>query len=280
MIMISTYGLVLVKSASRAGGNFFESQLISVSIGLAIAFMLQFVDYKNLSRSWILISTFSAGIIIYTLIFGSRIKGLAGVDAKAWIKLPGGFSFQPSELSKIGFLFTFAKHLEILKKKGEINDFKPLLTFGFHAMIPVILTHLQGDDGAAIIFICIAVFELFIAGLDAKFFLWGLAIFMAMIPIMWNFALAPYQKNRILNMMNPEADPYGMGFQQIQGKISIGSGGFLGNGIFNGCRVEHGDVPVQESDFISIYVYSISTYMLCNSSSFSRNNICTSNSIQ
>lgn len=250
IFMISLYGFLLVSSATRTGSRFFESQIISVLIGIPLAFISQFIDYRNLSRYWILISVFCAGLMIYTLIFGSRVKGLAGVDAKAWIVLPGGFNFQSSELAKIGFLFSFAKHLEILKKNNNINNIKSLIFFGIHAIIPIILTHLQGDDGAAIIFICIILCQLFIAGLDAKFFLIGLALFAASMPVIWNFFLAPYQKNRILSMMNPESDPYGMGFQQLQGKISIGSGGFLGSGLFKGIRVEQGDVPVQASDFI------------------------------
>ena len=248
--MISVYSLLLVKSASRAGGSFFIPQLISVIIGLIGAFFVQFLDYKEVSRFWFPIFLFCTGIMIYTLIFGSRIQGLAGVDAKAWIKVPGGLTFQPSEFAKIGFLFTFAKHLESLKKDGKINDIRPLSLFAAHVAIPIILSHLQGDDGAAVIFICIAIFELFIAGLDAKFFLLGMALFAILVPIFWNFMLAPYQKNRILNMMNPDADPYGLGFQQLQAKISIGSGGFLGSGIFEGKRVERGYVPVQRSDFI------------------------------
>ena len=250
IVMISLYGLLLVKSASRAGGHFFESQLLSVFIGSSLAFLIQFFDYKNLSRFWIPISIFCSGIMIYTLFFGSKIKGNGGVDARAWLSLPGGFCFQPSELAKIGFIFSFAKHLEILKNNNRLNNIKSLLLFGLHASIPIILTHLQGDDGAAIIFICIAIFELFIAGLDAKFFLLGIAAFAISIPLIWNFLLLPYQKNRILNMMNPEADPYGIGFQQLQGKISIGSGGFLGSGIFKGTRVENAYVPVQHNDFI------------------------------
>ena len=247
---MSSYGLILIKSASRAGGQFFLSHLICALFGLCISLIIQFIDYRELSRFWIHISLFCTLIIIYTLIFGSSVQGASGVNAKAWIRMPGGFTFQPSELSKIGFIFTFAKHLEILKRRKQINDFKYLLIFVIHMMIPVVLTHLQGDDGAAVIFICIALFEMFIAGVDARYFMFGIAIIALMVPLIWNFGLAPYQKNRILNMFSPDADPYGIGFQRIQAKISIGSGGFLGNGIFKGRRVSDGIVPVQESDFI------------------------------
>ncbi|MCL2310995.1 MAG: FtsW/RodA/SpoVE family cell cycle protein [Firmicutes bacterium] len=250
VIVISIYGLVLVRSASRAGGYFFASQFVSVVIGLCFAFLFQFFCYQELSRMWIWIGIFCATIMVYTLIFGSTVRGLYGVNAKAWIKLPGGISFQPSELAKIGFLFTLAKHLEVLKTNGSLKNLKSLALLATHISIPIVLTHLQGDDGAAIVFLCIAIFEIFIAGLDVKFFLWGTACFTMLIPIIWNFWLAPYQKNRILNQVNPEADPFGMGFQQIQGKLSIGSGGFLGNGLFCGRRVSDGRVPIQESDFI------------------------------
>ena len=249
-IFMSLYGLVLIKSASRAGGQFFLTHAVCIIFGISASLIVQFIDYRKLSKLWILISMFCTLIIILTLIFGSSVQGASGVDAKAWIKVPGGFTFQPSELAKIGFLFSFAKHLEILKEKRKINDFKSLLLFALHVMIPVFLIHLQKDDGTALIFIFIAIFEMFIAGVDAKFFLISLAIFALLIPVIWNFMLLPYQKNRILSSLDPNSDPYGVGFQRIQSKISIGSGGFLGNGIFQGRRVADGIVPIQESDFI------------------------------
>ena len=71
-----------------------------------------------------------------------------------------------------------------------------------------------------------------------------------MVPILWKFVLADYQRNRILTQLNPEGDPLNMGYQQIQGKLSIGSGGLFGVGLFRGPRVAKGVVPIQESDFI------------------------------
>ena len=83
---------------------------------------------------------------------GVTIEGASGVNAKAWIKLPGGITFQPSELVKIGFIITFARHLAKLKKSQNIKDFKSIMFLALHALVPVVLTHMQGDDGAAIIF--------------------------------------------------------------------------------------------------------------------------------
>ena len=117
-------------------------------------------------------------------------------------------------------------------------------------MIPVVLTHLQGDDGAAIIFLCIAAVMAFMAGVKFRYFLYAITFAALMMPLAWNFLLADYQKQRILSQMNPEADPLNMGYQQIQGKLSIGSGGIFGTGLFKGPRVANNVVPIQESDFI------------------------------
>jgi rod shape determining protein RodA len=220
-----------------------------VLIGVCLAFFIQKIDYRELAKKWIYIGIFCILLMLFTIFFGTNITGISGVNARAWIKI-AGISFQSSELAKIGFILTFAKHLEILKKKNKINNFKSLVFLVLHVFLPVILSRLQGDDGAAIIFISIALCEAFMAGIDAKFFLWGITLFVLSVPLLWNFALAPYQKNRILNQFNPESDPLGIGFQQIQSKLSIGSGGLFGKGIFCGRRVTDGAVPVQESDFI------------------------------
>jgi rod shape determining protein RodA len=244
------YGVALVGSASRAGGSFFKTHFTAVLIGIFLAFLTQFINYRKLANCWILIGVVCVALIVYTLFFGVSVVGLSGVNARAWIKLPGGLSFQPSEIVKIGFIITFAKHLSIIKKNQKLNDFKSLFILMLHGLLPALLTHLQGDDGAALIFIFIAIFEAFIFGIEIKFFLILIAIFALSVPFIWNFILAPYQKSRIINQFNPEGDPLGAGFQQIQSKLSIGSGGLFGKGLFCGNRVNDGIVPIQESDFI------------------------------
>ena len=189
-------------------------------------------------------------LIICTLIFGTSVTGNSGIDAKAWLKLPGGISFQPSELAKIGFMITFSKHLSVLKEKNELTSFFNVALLGVHALVPIALTHLQGDDGAAIIFFFMFLFMAFAAGVQLRYFFAVFAAIILMIPILWNYVFAEYQKQRIINQINPEADPLNTGFQQIQGKISIGSGKIFGQGLFNGPRVGSNSVPIQESDFI------------------------------
>lgn len=250
VIIISSYSLLLIKSVSREGTNFFVLQFIAVAVGLLCAVALQSVNYRALAEKHKIIFVFCVLFIIYTLIFGIAVEGSSGINARAWIKLPGGITFQPSELVKIGFIVTFSKHISDLKSKGKLNEFKSIVLICIHALTPVVLTHLQGDDGAAIIFLCIAIFIAFIAEVKVRYFVTVIVLGIALVPLAWNYVLADYQKQRLINQINPEMDPLNMGYQQIQGKLSIGAGGIFGSGLFKGERVANGVVPIQESDFI------------------------------
>ncbi len=254
VILISVYSLLLVGSVSREGFNYFTVQSISICIGLFGALWLQLLDYQLIAKYSKWIAVVSILLIVYTLFAGVAVEGSSGVNAKAWIKLPGGITFQPSELVKIGFIITFSKHLSKLDlpklKLNNADDLKLISLVALHVLVPVILTHLQGDDGAAIIFLFIALTMVFMAGLKIRYFIYMIIMGALLAPLVWNFILADYQKQRILTQINPEADPLNMGYQQIQGKLSIGSGGIFGVGLFKGPRVENNTVPIQESDFI------------------------------
>lgn len=253
-LLVSVYSLLLVASVSREGFNYFTVQAISVGIGLFGALFLQIVDYRLLVKHSKIIAIVGVLLIVYTLFAGVAVEGSSGVNARAWIKLPGGITFQPSELVKIGFIITLARHASVIPldklKISNADDMKKLLLLGLHILVPVILTHFQGDDGAAIIFLCMALTVLFMGGLKIRYFLILGVMGTLVAPLFWKFILADYQKQRLLTQINPEADPLNMGYQQIQGKLSIGSGGIFGAGLFNGPRVANNVVPIQESDFI------------------------------
>ena len=249
-IIISVYCLLLLASVSRTGSNYFLTQLVAIILGYIGAVALTVVNYKSIAKAWIWIGAFCVLFIIYTLIFGITVEGSSGVNAKAWIMLPGGITFQPSELVKIGFIITFSKHLSMLKEKGLLKNFFQVALLGVHALVPIALTHLQGDDGAAIIFFFMFITMTFAAGVQIRYFIGLFIALIVAIPFAWKYVLADYQKQRLINQFNPESDPLNMGYQQIQGKISIGSGGLFGNGLFRGTRVAYNVVPIQESDFI------------------------------
>lgn len=250
-VSTSIFSLLLLLSVSRTSNfGYFRTQLIAIIIGYIGALIITKSDYRIIAKHYVIVAVVCVLLIICTLIFGTSVTGNSGIDAKAWLKLPGGISFQPSELAKIGFMITFSKHLSVLKEKNELTSFFNVALLGVHALVPIALTHLQGDDGAAIIFFFMFLFMAFAAGVQLRYFFAVFAAIILMIPILWNYVFAEYQKQRIINQINPEADPLNTGFQQIQGKISIGSGKIFGQGLFNGPRVGSNSVPIQESDFI------------------------------
>lgn len=248
---ISALSLIFLLSVSRTSSfSYFKTQLIAIILGYLAAFIITKSDYRIIAKHYPIVAAVCILLIIFTLIFGTAVTGNSGIDARAWIKLPGGISFQPSELAKIGFIIAFSKHLSVLKEKNELKSLLNVSLLGAHALVPIALTHLQGDDGAAIIFFCMFLSMAFAAGVQLRYFLAGFVAIILSIPILWNYIFADYQKQRIINQINPEADPLNTGFQQIQGKISIGSGKIWGQGLFNGPRVGSNSVPIQESDFI------------------------------
>lgn len=249
-ISIATYGLALVASISREGFNYLLVQSLSIFLGLFGALILQTINYKFISKASLWLGIFGILLMVYTIFMGVAIEGASGVNAKAWIKLPMGITFQPSELVKIVFIVTFSSHAANVAQNNSFDDKKSIALLILHAGAPVVLSHLQGDDGAAIIFLCIAITIAFISGMPLKYFLYAILMGLVLMPVFWNFVLADYQKKRILSQLNPENDPLNMGYQQIQGKLSIGSGGLYGTGLFKGPRVANNVVPIQESDFI------------------------------
>jgi rod shape determining protein RodA len=254
MFAISFYSLLLLKTVPNPEGksvSYFTTQLVAIIVGYIGALLLTAIDYREISNFWYVIAGFCLFLIIYTLLFGKEIVNTGGVHAKAWIKLPGGLTFQPSELVKIGFMVTFSKHLDALNERGLLKSPLHVVLLAFHALIPIALVHLQGDDGAGVIFFCMFLAMAFGAGIQLRYFAVLFAFAAAAVPLAWKYdILSEYQKERILVTYNLESDKLNYGFHQIQGRMSIGSGGLWGRGLFVSPRVNKGSVPLQQSDFI------------------------------
>ena len=254
MFLISAYSLLLLKTVPNPENktfSYFTTQLIAIIGGYIGAILLTVIDYREISNFWYVVAGFCLFLIFYTLLFGKAIVNTGGINAKAWIKLPGGLTFQPSELVKIGFIITFSKHLDELKKRDLLKNPIHIILLAFHALIPIGLVHLQGDDGAGVIFFCMFIAMAFGAGIQLRYFAALFAVVAAAIPAAWKYGiLSEYQKKRILVTYNLESDKLNYGLQQIQGRLSIGSGGLWGRGLFVSPRVNKGSVPVQQQDFI------------------------------
>lgn len=249
-LCISAYSLLLLKSLPSK--SFFMTMTVAILIGYAGAIIISLIDYHDLAAIWYIIAALCVVLMLYTLKFGGAVTNTGGVNAKAWIKL-GSTSFQPSELVKIGFMVTFAKHLSVLKERELLKSPLQILLLAVHALIPMALTHLQGDDGAGMIFFIMFLAMSFGAGIQLRYFFAMFAVIGAALPLAWKFVLEDYQKQRMLGAYQLDSTDDSLKdiiWQQRQARISIGSGGLWGRGLNNAPRVKNGMVPEKESDMI------------------------------
>lgn len=243
------YSLLLISSMQRAGDyNFLKTQSLGVIIGFASILLLSFINYKYFLKFWWIFAIIS--FLLAGLVFVMGIQ-VAGTDDVGWIRLPGGITFQPSEFIKICFIVTFTKHLSLLNENNKIKSLFGVVTLLIHLAIPVIIIHIQGDDGAVLIFGIIALVMMFLAGVQGRYFAILFGSIAVMLPLVWNFFLNNEHRNRILALLDLDGNALSnYGWQQYQGKVSIASGGLTGYGLYNGGRTGLGIVPEQENDFI------------------------------
>lgn len=243
------YSMLLICSMQRSGSyNYIKTQAIAVAIGLLCAIIISIADYRYIINKWYFAAVL--GIILASLVFIFGIQ-VSGTDDTAWISLPGGITVQPSEIIKVCFIITFSKHLSYLKEKNLLHSFFGVVSLVIHALIPMSIIHLQGDDGTVLIFGMMFIVMTFMAGVQIRYFLGLLIGLVVSIPLAWNFFLNDDQRNRFLALFDLDGNALtNFGWQQYQGKVSVASGKIFGEGLFNGPRVEYGIVPEQENDFI------------------------------
>lgn len=247
-----TYSLLLLRSVSQATPvDYFQAQLLPIILGSLGAVIISTMDYADISNFWYLIGGFSIFLMLYTYLFGVRIQGAGGVDARAWISI-GGRTFQTSELVKIAFMVTYAKHLDVVKSHGHLEEPAHIVLLAFHALIPMLLCELQGDTGATIIFFAMFICMSLAAGIQLRYFGILAGICLVALPVLWRYFMADYQKQRFVAVFNLDDPDVRMndGYQQYEGRISIGSGKLWGQGLGQGSRVSSNVVTFQQSDFI------------------------------
>lgn len=246
------FGMLMIYSATGSTSSegeqfsFMIKQIISFVIGLIFIILILIFDYNYIGKFYWYFYGISIVILIVVKFFGTEING-----AKSWMQF-GTFTFQPSEFSKILIILFLAKVLSDLKEQGhELINYPVYLAKVIGLLsVPLILILLQPDFGTAMVLLFIIAVMLFAAKLSYKYFLGaGLAV-LATAPIAWFFILKEYQKDRIRVFLNPETDPLNKGFQVIQSKMAIGSGGLYGKGIFQGIQTQMGLLPFKETDFI------------------------------
>ncbi|MDC1095884.1 rod shape-determining protein RodA [Pelagibacteraceae bacterium] len=197
-------------------------------------------------RFWFKIS-FWMYLFFFILLLCVKYFGLTSSGSQRWLNFYF-MNLQPSELMKIGLLLFLSKYYHQIPSK-DVNSIKFLFIPIVSLAAPIFLVVSQPDLGTSILIAAGGVVVAWLAGVRVKFFAYLSLLLIALLPIAISF-LKPYQKSRILTFLNPDRDPLGAGYQIIQSKIAIGSGGFFGKGFLNGSQSYLDFLPEKHTDFI------------------------------
>ena len=181
-------------------------------------------------------------LLIYVSFFGIKSSG-----SRRWMDLYL-FNLQPSELMKIAIILCLAKYYHRVKIEN-VNSLTSLITVLTIILVPIFMVLSQPDLGTSILIASSALIILWLGGVKIKYFIYSFIVFLISLPFIISF-LKPYQKLRILTFMDPDRDPLGAGYQIIQSKIAIGSGGLDGKGFLKGTQSYLDFLPEKHTDFI------------------------------
>lgn len=245
VVAASVFGIVMVSSAAPSPVKHTAVQTVAFFLGVGAIALLMILDYEHLATLSAYLYGISTVLLILVLIPGI---GVYENGARSWFRFGSLIGVQPAEFVKLAFIITFAKHL------SEVDDLidrpRNVLLLILHMGFLIGLILLQPDFGTAVVFGFIAIAMLFAAKISWKYIASGLGGIAIAAPIAWFFVFEPYQKERLINLFNPENDPSGTGYQVAQSKIAIGSGKFLGTGLYEGGSQYNNFLPERHTDFI------------------------------
>ena len=243
-LLLCALGVLQIYSATH-GTEFRDAwwkQIVWVGAGAGILFLVAGVDYHHLLDRVPWLYGLSLGTLVTVLVVGDRIFG-----SKRWITLFDGFRIQVSEPVKVVIILLVAQYLAGVKSdRLQVGDFLKLCGL---VAVPALLVMQQPDLGTSLTYGVILLAGVFLAGLPARHWL---AIALAgaiLLPVGWSL-LKDYQKARIYTFVNPNRDPLGAGYQVIQSKIAVGSGGLWGKGVTQGSQTQLRFLPVPHTDFL------------------------------
>jgi len=246
VVVISLVGILNIYSATTpyrvVGEPFFVKQFYWLCFGMFISLAVCSIDYHLLEDFSYWLYGFVVFLLLLVLVFGRTSMG-----ATRWLKL-GFFSMQPSEPMKIVIIITLAHFFNKFHPDNGITVRDLLFPLGILA-VPALLIMKQPDLGTAILVIMVAASMMFYVGLRWSTIVTFVLVTIPVAWLGWAKLLRPYQKNRILDFINPERSRLGSGYHIIQSKIAVGSGGLLGKGFIRGTQSQLRFLPEQHTDF-------------------------------
>ena len=246
IIIVAIIGSMSVFSIySTESGNFSfytKNHLTRFLVFFSMFLVLSFVRVSFWYRQAYIFYILGILLLLLVIFFGISASG-----SKRWISL-FIMNLQPSELMKIAIIVCFARYYHRIQS-SDIQSYKYLLQPIILLLIPCYLVITQPDLGTAILIAGSGLAIIWLAGLNLKYFIYSGLILLVSLPFVISI-LKPYQKSRILTFFNPDRDPLGAGYQIIQSKIAIGSGGLLGKGFLQGTQSYLEFLPEKHTDFI------------------------------
>ena len=242
LLLLAAGSLFILYSASGKSVDLVTKQASSFAIGLVGMLIIAQFDPRFMAR-WVPLA-YLAGV---GLLIAVDVMGHNAMGATRWINIPGVIRFQPSEFMKIIMPATIAWYLS---KRSLPPRLKHICISMLLIGVPFVLILLQPDLGTSLLIITSGVFVLFTAGLQWRWIGGAVAALVPVAVAMWLFVLREYQKQRVLTFLNPESDPLGSGWNIIQSKAAIGSGGVLGKGWLLGTQSHLDFLPESHTDFI------------------------------
>jgi len=212
-----------------------------------IFFFTMFICFSFVRINFWIKFTYIFYIIVLFLLVGVDFFGVTASGSKRWINL-FAFNLQPSELMKISLICFLARYYSKIPYH-DIENIKHLIIPIFALFVPIALVASQPDLGTALLIAISGIGVIWLTGFRLKFFVYSSVLLLSLAPVAIAF-LKPYQKARILTFLNPERDPLGAGYQILQSKIAIGSGGISGKGFLQGSQSYLDYLPEKHTDFI------------------------------
>ena len=242
VVAVLAFGLMVLFSAAGDQSRLFDAQFQRVLVAMAVLVVAAQLPPGLYFRWAPFVYFVGLLLLLLVLLVGVKVKG-----SQRWLEIPGLLRFQPSELMKIAVPMALAWYLQqrVLPPSAKHVFFSLLII-----LLPALAIAAQPDLGTAILVAGAGLAVLMLAGLSWRYLGYALFLFAAAAPLLWQFALQGYQRQRIITLFDPESDPLGAGWNIIQSTTAIGSGGVFGKGLLQGTQSHLDFLPEARTDFI------------------------------